>query len=197
MTAGSAGRYSELLLASTSAARKALLTALGVPFRCEAPGVDESVSPGTSPAEAVGLLAERKARAVAARFPGALVIGSDQLVEVDGNALGKPADAKEARAQLQTMAGRSHQILTGLCVLGPGFSKTGIDAAKLTLWPLSAAELEGYVATAEWEGCAGSYRVEGRGQALFEKIEGDRTGIQGLPMTLLVGFLREAGVWFF
>lgn len=197
MSLESGGRYSELVLASTSPARKALLSALGLPFRCEAPGVDEAVTALSTPAQAVAVLAERKARAVWTRFPQALVIGSDQLVGLDGRTLGKASAANAARAQLQSMAGRTHEILTGVCVLGPGYFSTELDVARLTLWPLSTAELDGYVATGEWEGCAGSYRVEGRGQALFKEIVGDRTGIQGLPMTLLVRLLREAGVTFF
>ncbi len=193
----SAGRYSELVLASTSPARNALLGALGVPFRAEAPGVDEDVAPGTSPVQAVALLAERKARAVWTRCPQALVIGADQLVGLDGRALGKPPDAAAARAQLQALAGRAHDILTAVCLVGPGFFCTEVETARLTLWPLRPNELDAYVATGEWEGCAGSYRVEGRGQALFKEIQGDRAGIQGLPMTLVVRLLREAGVEFF
>jgi septum formation protein len=193
----SGGRFSELVLASTSPARKALLSSLGLPFRCEAPGVDETVAADRTPHQSVSVLAERKARAVWTRFPQALVIGSDQLVGLDGRSIGKAEDAKGARAQLQSMAGRTHEILTGVCVVGPGYFSTEVDVARLTLWPLSPAELDGYVATGEWEGCAGSYRVEGRGQALFKDILGDRTGIQGLPMTLLVRLLREAGVAFF
>jgi len=191
------GRYSELILASTSPARKALLQSLGIPFRAQAPGVDENVAEGRSPAQAVSILAERKARAVWTQHPQALVIGSDQLVNLDGRAVGKAADAKAARAQLAAMAGRTHEILTGVCVVGPGFLSTEVETAKLTLWPLGPQELDGYVATGEWGGCAGSYRVEGKGQALFKEIQGDRTGIQGLPMTLLVRLLREAGVAFF
>ena len=193
----SGGRYSELILASTSPARRSLMQSLGIAFRAEAPGVDENVADGSPPALAVGILAERKARAVWAKNPQALVIGSDQLVNLDGRAVGKAPNAKEARAQLEAMSGRAHEILTGVCVVGPGFLSTEVETAKLTLWSFSPAELDGYVATGEWDGCAGSYRVEGRGQALFEEIQGDRTGIQGLPMTRLVRLLREAGVSFF
>lgn len=192
-----AGRYSELILASTSPGRKALLSTLGLPFRVEAPGVDESVADGLPPQHAVTMLAERKARAVWAKHAQALVIGSDQLVGVDGKAVGKPKDAAAARAQLQSIAGRTHDIFTAVCVVGPGFLCTEVDVAKLTVWPLGPAELDGVVALGEWEGCAGSYRVEGKSQALFKDIAGDRTGIQGLPMTLLVRLLREAGVGFF
>jgi septum formation protein len=191
------GPYDELLLASTSSARRALMEGLGLPFRAVAPGVDEVVAPGTLPQQAVAMLAERKARAVAAKSPRALVIGSDQLVSLDGKALGKPEDATAARVQLGSLRGRTHEIFTGLCVVGPGYIETEVDAAKLTVLPLTDAEVQGYVATGEWHGCAGGYRVEGRGQAIFQRIEGDRAAIQGLPMQRLTRLLREAGVAFF
>lgn len=192
-----AGMYSELLLASTSSARKALMDGLGLPYRAVAPEVDEVVPEGTPPAHAVALLAERKARAVLAKHPGALVIGSDQLVSLDGRALGKPPDAAAARAQLMAMRGRTHEILTAVCVAGPAFLESEVDAARLTVLPLTDDEVAGYVATGEWQGCAGGYRVEGRGQALFARIDGDRAAIQGLPMQRLLRILREAGLRFF
>lgn len=188
------GRYSELVLASTSPARRALLEGLGVPFRAEPPGVGEDVAPGTPARAAVAQLAERKARAVAGRLEGALVVGSDQLVVSGGAVLQKPPDAAAARAQLAALAGRTHEVVTGVCVLGPGFFACEVDVAWMRVFPLSDAELDAYVATGEWQGCAGGYRVEGRGQALFQAIEGDRTAVQGLPMLRLVRLLREAGV---
>jgi septum formation protein len=193
----SSGPFDEVLLASTSSARRALMEGLGVPFRAVAPEVDEVVAPGTSPQHAVALLAERKARAVYSRFPRALVIGSDQLVSLQGQMLGKPPDAGAARVQLAALRGKTHEILTGLCVVGAGFVQTEVDVAKLTVLPLSDEELDGYVATGEWQGCAGAYRVEARGQAIFQRIDGDRAAIQGLPMQRLTRMLREAGVKFF
>jgi septum formation protein len=191
------GLYDELILASTSSARRALMEGLGLPYRAVAPGVAEAVGEGTPVLNAVAQLAERKARAVASRHPRCLVIGADQLVSLDGKALGKPADADAALAQLSAMAGRAHEILTGVCVLGPGYLVTEVDVARLHVRALSDDEARGYVATGEWQGCAGGYRVEGRGQALFARIEGDRTSIQGLPMQRVVRLLREAGVRFF
>lgn len=192
-----AGMYSELILASTSPARRALMDGLGLPYRAVAPEVDEVVPPGTPPAQAVALLAERKARAVQSKLRGSLVIGADQLVSLDGHALGKPPDADAAEAQLKRLRGRAHDIFTGLCVVGPAYLANEVDAARLTVLPLSDAEVRGYVASGEWQGCAGGYRVEGRGQALFARIDGDRTAIQGLPMQRVVRLLREAGVRFF
>jgi len=192
-----AGLYSELLLASTSSARRALMTSLGLPFRSVAPEVDEDLEPNTPVNHAVALLAERKARAIFTREQGALVIGADQLVSIQGKALGKPADAKAARTQLGELRGKTHEIITGVCVVGPAFLVTEVDVARLTVLPLSDSELDGYIATGEWQGCAGGYRVEGRGQAIFQRIDGDRTSIQGLPMQRVVRMLREAGVRFF
>ncbi|PZR11044.1 MAG: septum formation protein Maf [Archangium gephyra] len=188
---------SELILASTSPARRALMTSLGLPFRAEAPGVDEHVATTVSVEDMVLQLAERKARAVLARFPNALIIGSDQLVSLDGHALGKPADAVAARAQLASLRGRTHEILTAVCVVSREFFALEVDVAKLSVWSLTDDELDGYVATNEWQGCAGGYRVEARGQALFERIDGDRTSIQGLPMLRLTRMLRGAGVRLF
>lgn len=193
----SLGPFEELVLASTSSARRALLDGLGLPFRVVAPEVSEDVVAGTPPQHAVAMLAERKARAVYSRFPRALVIGSDQLVALLGQTLGKPEDAKAARAQLGSLRGKTHEIHTGLCVVGAGFVETEVDTAKLTVLPLSDQEVDGYVATGEWKGCAGGYRVEARGQAIFQRIEGDRAAIQGLPMQRLTRMLREAGVQFF
>ena len=183
-----------LFLASTSLARQRLLAALGIPFQTLAPGVDESVPVGTPVELAVRTLAERKARAVAALHPEALVLGADQLGEMKGLLLGKPATRDAARAQLRALAGRSHRLLTAVCLAVGGREETVVEEARLTLFPLSDAELEAYVDTAEWEGCAGGYRVEGRGQALFERIEGDRTSIEGLPMQVVVRLLRSRGV---
>jgi len=189
--------YDQLILASTSSARRALMNGLGLPYVVEAPGVDEVVPPGTPPQHAVALLAERKARAVFSKKPRGLIIGSDQLGSINGKALGKAANAAEAREQLASLRGKTHELFTGVCVIANGFVVTEVDVARLTVWPLTDAELDGYVATGEWEGCAGSYRIEGRGQALFSRIDGDRTAIQGLPMQRVTRILREAGVEFF
>ncbi len=184
----------DLILASTSPARRALLDGFGLPYRAVAPGVDEVVSPTLTVEQMVATLAKRKARAVLARFPNALVIGADQLVSRDGSALGKPEDAKAAALQLRSLCGREHDILTGVCVVSASFCKTEVDVAHLTVRNLSEAELAAYVALGEWQGCAGGYRIEARGQALFSKIDGDRTSIQGLPMQVVIRLLLRAGV---
>jgi septum formation protein len=186
----------ELLLASTSSARRALMDALLLPYRALSPGVEEEVPPGTPVRQAVQQLAERKARAVAARHPQALVLGADQLVEVEGEVLGKPADLAQARSQLRRVLGRTHSI-TGVCLLGPGHLALHVEETRLTLYPLAEEELERYLALGEWEGSAGSYRVEGAGLGLVSRMEGELTNVRGLPMVAVVRMLRAAQVPFF
>ncbi len=194
MTAFLPEAFSEIVLASTSSARQTLLLGLGIPFRAIAPMVDEVVSAELTVAESVAELALRKATAVAQRFPKALVVGSDQLVDIDGEALGKPENEAAARVQLKRMSGRTHQILTAVALVGPDTVLVEVDTASLTLHALSTDDIEFYLATEEWKGCAGGYRIEGRGQALFSCIYGDRTAIQGLPMQLLLSLFRQVGV---
>jgi septum formation protein len=189
---------SPLILASTSSARRALMDGLGLPYRAEAPGVDEDVSPTLTARQAVQELAARKARALQARHPDAWVIGADQLVEVEGAVLGKPADRDAARKQLSQLLGHTHDICTGVCLVGPnGHVAEALEVSRLTFYPVSPEELERYLDLGEWQGCAGSYRIEGAGQGLLARLEGDRTNVQGLPMLTVVRMLREAGFSFF
>src|SRR5512138_68151 len=179
-----------LLLASTSPARRALLGALGIPYTAESPGVAEDLPEGTPTDAAVRMLALRKARAVATRHPDALVLGADQLAEVDGRLLGKPESREAARLQLGSLLGRSHRLVTAVALVGGGDEQLELDVVTLRLHPVSPEELERYLDTGEWEGCAGGYRIEGRGQALVAALEGDRTSVQGLPMLPVVRMLR-------
>jgi len=183
-----------LLLASTSPARRALLSALGLPFTAVASGVEECFPAGAKVEAVVRQLAQSKARAVARLHPEALVLGADQLGEVEGRLLAKPANREEARAQLRALSGRTHRMVTAVCLAGNGQEETVVEEARLTLFALKEAEVEAYLDTEEWRGCAGGYRVEGRGQALFERIEGDRTCVQGLPMAAVVRLLRRRGL---
>lgn len=189
---------SPLILASTSSARRALMEGLGIPYRAESPGVDEDVSPTLSARQAVQELARRKTRAVHARHPEAWVLGADQLVEVEGEVLAKPADRDAARRQLGKLLGHTHDICTGVCLVGPGgHIAEALEVSRLTFYPVAPEELEKYLDLGEWQGCAGSYRIEGAGQALLARLEGDRTNVQGLPMLTVVRMLREAGFSFF
>jgi septum formation protein len=184
----------DLVLASTSAARRALLDALGLRYRVERPEVAEDVPPGTTVEDAVRMLALRKARAVASRHPGALVLGADQLGEVEGRLLGKPPDRAAAREQLRSLLGRTHRLVTAVALVQGGEESLEVDQVLLGFHPLREKELERYLDHGEWEGCAGGYRIEGRGQALVATLEGDRTSVMGLPMLAVVRMLRRRGV---
>ncbi|NTX07147.1 MULTISPECIES: nucleoside triphosphate pyrophosphatase [Myxococcus] len=188
----------DLILASTSSARRALMDGLGLPYRTQSPGVDETVAPHLSAKEAVRELAARKARAVHARNPDAWVLGADQLVEVAGETLTKPDNRDAARGQLGKLLGHTHDIHTGVCLVGPGgHVSEAVETARLTFHAVTPDELERYLDLNEWEGCCGSYRVEGAGQALLARLDGDRSNVQGLPMVTVVRLLRQAGFPFF
>lgn len=188
----------DLILASTSSARRALMDGLGLPYRTQSPGVDETVAPHLSAKEAVRELAARKARAVHSRHPDAWVLGADQLVEVAGETLTKPVDRDAARVHLGKLLGHTHDIHTGVCLVGPGgHVEEAVETARLTFHAVTPDELERYLDLNEWEGCCGSYRVEGAGQALLARLEGDRANVQGLPMVTVVRLLRRAGFSFF
>lgn len=181
-----------LLLASTSPARRALLEQVGLPFSAVAPLVEETLDPAGDPEAQARRLAEAKARAVAAGRPDALVIGADQVLVLEGRVLGKPADEAAARSQLRQMAGRQHALVTAVALVGDGIW-LGQERTTLQVRDLTDDEIDAYVATGEWQGCAGGYRLEGRGLALFERIEGDFTNVLGLPVPLLLGELRRRG----
>lgn len=184
-----------LVLASTSAARRQLLHQAGFAFEALAPDVEEALDARGDAAAQAMALARLKALAVARRRPEAIVVGADQVLSVDGLVLGKPADAAAARAQLGRLNGRQHALVTGLCVVSPdGGVQITSERTTLTVRALSDAELDAYVATGEWQGCAGSYRLEGRGIGLFERLDGDWTNVLGLPMPALLTLLRGLGV---
>ena len=193
-----AGRpnLSELVLASTSPYRRALLERLEVPFRCVAPRFDESAVPtvGREPRELAASLARRKAASIAAVEPQATIIGCDQLVSFEGRIHGKPGSIGRAVDQLAAMAGRTHELVTALVVIHGPYSACHVDVTRLTMRALTRAEIERYVAGDLPLDCAGSYKLEERGIVLFEKIETqDHTAITGLPLIALVGFLRRLG----
>ena len=186
----------DLILASTSPYRKMLIERLGVPFRCEDPGVDEAPWKGRigDPRELAETLALVKAASVAERFPGSAVIGGDQVAACDGQVLGKPGTTERAVAQLLGMAGRPHELITALAVIAPGGARQVLDVATLTMRPLDRAAIERYVDAERPVDCAGSYKLEERGIALFERIEAaDHSAITGVPLIALTSILRELG----
>lgn len=185
-----------LILASTSRYRKELLERLGLPFQAVAPGVDEEAvkAEGLAPRRVAEVLAERKAAAVATRHPGAVVIGSDQLVADGARILGKAGSRAAAEAQLRSLRGRSHELVTAVHVIHPGGTERRLAIATLAMRELSDAAIARYVAADDPVDCAGSYKLERRGIALFRDIAcDDHSTIVGLPLIWLSGVLAELG----
>jgi nucleoside triphosphate pyrophosphatase len=172
-----------LVLASTSPQRSAILTQLGVPFEAVAPAYDEQ--PGGDPLEH----AAGKARSV---DPGErLVLGVDTIVRCEGHTIGKPRDAGEAEQLLELLAGRTHEVVSGLCLRTAAWEELHAETTRVTFRELAPRELAHYLRSGEWEGRAGGYAIQGRGAALVERIEGDYLNVVGLPAALLVRLLAE------
>ncbi len=188
-----------LILASTSAARRAMLTQAGLVCAAHPSGVDEAALKrgfAGPPSDLAAHLAAAKARAVGQAHPQALVIGADQLLVCAGRVFDKPASLDEAAAHLRHLAGQTHELVTAVCVArGTELVWSHVETARLTMRPLSEDFLARYLA-AEGEAvcaCVGAYRLEGWGAQLFTRIEGDYFTILGLPLLPLLGFLRAAG----
>jgi septum formation protein len=186
-----------LVLGSTSRYRAELLGRLNLPFDVAAPDVDESARSGEPPHELARRLALAKARAVAARFPDAVVIGSDQVADLDGEPLGKPGTHEKATEQLRRMRGRTVVFQTAVAVVCPatGFERLDLAAVSVKFRPLPDAEIEAYLRAEQPYDCAGAARSEGLGIALLESIDSDDpTALVGLPLIRTCRMLREAGV---
>ncbi|MEQ1526102.1 MAG: Maf family nucleotide pyrophosphatase [Gallionella sp.] len=189
-----------LVLASTSVYRSELLKRLQLPFETAAPNVDETPLPNESARDTSLRLAEEKARVVAARYPDALIIGSDQVALMDGQQLGKPLTHDNAVKQLQMMRGKTTCFYTALTLLNSktGNIQTEVAENFVTLRQLSDAEIEGYLLKEQPYHCAGSAKSEGLGIALMSKMTGDDpNALIGLPLILLIGMLRREHVKLF
>jgi septum formation protein len=180
-----------LLLASTSPQRRIILEQLGLPFDVVAPRYEEHDPPGADPVGLVRTHAAGKARSVAAEADGRPVLGIDTAVHLDGRVYGKPADAADAERMLEDLSGSTHTVLSGLCLLTPGWELVEHDATDVRFRPLSPRDLAWYIASGEWEGRAGGYAIQGLGGRLVERIEGDYLNVVGLPGALLVRVLAE------
>jgi septum formation protein len=187
----------KLILGSTSVYRRELLGRLRIPFSVESPQVDESPLSGEAPAALARRLALAKAHAVAARFPDAVVIGSDQVADLDGQALGKPGNHARAVLQLQQMSGKLVIFQTAIAVVcqASGFSQQALAPVKVLFRTLSAGEIENYLQAEQPYDCAGSAKSEGLGIALLERIDNDDpTALVGLPLIRTAALLRAAGI---
>ena len=187
----------ELILASTSRYRRELLERLRIPFRALSPDTDETPLPGEAPAALAERLALAKARALAARFPDAVVIGADQVADVDGSAIGKPGDHARAVEQLRAMSGRTIVFQTALAVVraSTGFAEVRRVPVPVRFRTLGDAEIEFYLRAEQPYDCAGSAKCETLGIALLEAIESDDpTALVGLPLIRTSALLRAAGL---
>jgi septum formation protein len=178
-----------LLLASTSSQRRAILEQLGLPFEVVPPRYEEHDPPEVGPVELVRAHAEGKARSVADEAGDRPVLGVDTAVVLDGRVFGKPRSAEEASEMLEALGGETHEVVSGLCLLTPGWAVVEHDVTQVTFRPLTARDLAGYLASGEWEGRAGGYAIQGVGAALVSGIEGDYLNVVGLPVALLVRLL--------
>ena len=189
-----------LVLASSSAYRKELLSRLQLPFEVALPDLDETPLAGESPSATALRLAREKAAAVAAKMPGCIVIGSDQVATLDGEQIGKPDNHANALAQLQKMRGREVIFHTALCVFDGRSGQAQVEDIQtvVTFRDLPDAELDAYLRIEQPYDCAGSAKNEALGIAILERIDSsDPTALTGLPLIALTGMLRKIGVSFF
>ena len=197
MTASTPSLTRTVVLGSTSRYRRELLSRLHLPFEVAAPDVDETPQAGESPHDLALRLALAKARAVAARHPEAVVIGSDQVADLAGQPLGKPGTHERAVAQLRSMRGHTVVFQTALAVVctATGFEQTDLAAVRVRFRDLSDEDIEHYLQAEKPYDCAGSAKSEGLGIALLESIENDDpTALVGLPLIRTARLLRAAGI---
>ena len=186
-----------LILGSTSRYRRELLQRLQIPFEVVTPDVDETPFPGEIPSVLAARLALAKARAVAAAMPDAVVIGSDQVADLDGQPLGKPGTHERAVAQLRQMRGQTVIFQTAVAVvcIASGFEQSSLAAVKVTFRDLTDDEIENYLRAEQPYDCAGSAKSEGLGIALLSSIESDDpTALVGLPLIRTCNMIRAAGI---
>ena len=181
----------KLILASASPSRKMLLEQAGLDFEVVVSGVDETVPPDYTPAQTVEALAQRKGQAVQALRPEAPIIAADSVVSIDGLILGKPKDDEAAKATLRRLSGRTHQLITGVCLLINGRMDLFHQVTQVTFYPLTEEEIAEYVALGESRGRAGAYGIEGIGVVLVQSIQGDYPNIVGLPVAETIRRLHK------
>jgi septum formation protein len=178
------------VLASRSPQRREILEQLGLPFDVVVPTFEEEPSAAT-PVDEVERRAQGKARSVVGGAGDRPVLGVDTEVVLDGRIYGKPGDAGEAEAMLDALSGRTHEVVSGLCLVTPGWEEVRNEVTRVAVRELTPRELGLYVASGEWEGRAGGYAIQGLGAALVARIEGDYLNVVGLPAALLVQLLAE------
>jgi septum formation protein len=194
-----------LILASASPRRRELLRNAGIPFRVQPSEIDETLRAGESPVDCAERLAQEKARAISARYPQDFVLGADTVVVVEDALLGKPRDAEDAVRMLRMLSGRTHKVITGVCLICPTFARnaqapttenrelrTASETTLVTMCALTDNEIRDYVATGEPMDKAGAYAIQGIASRWIPRIEGDYSNVVGLPVALVYKMLRES-----
>jgi septum formation protein len=181
-----------ITLASRSPRRTELLERLGIPHETIPADIDEEAVGGAPPVQAQRL-AERKALAVAGRASTRLVLGADTVVAMGTEALGKPSDLADARGMIERLSGRAHQVHTGVAILEAttGAILSNVSTTTVTFATMSAGEIDWYLATEEWQGVAGGYRIQGLGGCFIPRIDGSYTGVMGLPIDSIYSILAQ------
>lgn len=183
-----------VILASQSPRRRELLALIGIAHEVRPADLDERPDAGESPTQYAERLARDKARAVAATEPGAVVIGADTIVVLDGDVLEKPLDAADAARMLARLAGRTHTVHTAVAVARGGRIESGVESVEVTFRPLTEDQIAAYVATGEPMDKAGAYGIQGYGAVIVERIHGDYFAVMGLALGRMIGLLERLGV---
>ncbi|HEX5830379.1 MAG TPA: Maf family protein [Gemmatimonadaceae bacterium] len=183
-----------VVLASQSPRRRELLSLVGIPHEVQPADIDESAFPEEAPAAHAERLAREKALVVAERAADAVVVAADTIVVIDDQILGKPADADEARRMLTALAGRTHTVFTAIAVARAGRVESAVETVAVAFRPLTAAEIDAYVATGEPLDKAGAYGIQGYGATIVERIDGDYFAVMGISLVRLVELFARVGV---
>jgi septum formation protein len=184
-----------LVLASTSPRRRQILALLGVPFEVIAPEFEEQISSHLPADQEVVEFAFGKAQSVATKYPGSIVIGSDTMIELSGEKIGKPTDREDARRILRLLSGETHRILTSVAIIdhgGPGLKE--IETVVVEMRGYTEAEIENYLDSGESDDKAGAYSIQGRGSALIKSISGDYLAAVGMPLRRIARYLESRGL---
>ena len=188
--------FMRIILASTSPRRREILALLGLPFEVIAPGFDELPSPDRPIEEEVLDFAAGKAASVAAKNPESIVIGSDTMILIHGEKIGKPTDSAGAKQMLRSLSGKTHRIFTSVAIVdgsgGPGLRM--VEQVAVTMRAYAEKEIEDYLACGESLDKAGAYSIQGRGRGLIESIDGDYLAAVGLPLAPIAGYLQSRGI---
>ncbi len=183
-----------VILASQSPRRRELLTLIGIDHEVRPADIDEEVWPDEQPVPHCERLARTKAATLSAVHPEALVIGSDTIVVIDGDILGKPTSGADAEVMLARLGGRTHTVFTAIAVAHEGRTLSAVESVSVTFRPLHAAQIAAYVATGEPMDKAGAYGIQGYGATIVERIDGDYFAVMGLPLGRLIELVRDLGV---